>query len=164
MVVLLISPWSAPAIVIADRARAVGVFSETGMASTSRYAGFAAEIWRRRAGLVEISAEEGGPGFRFHCDSLGCALDAPRIGSLAWSSDAQSLAEDCQRADILVTRVRVPDICPVPHLILGPHQIRPGGSIAIWLDGPVPKVVYSRQIQGNRPWSAAVIRSRDEKH
>lgn len=162
--VLLISPWSPPAIVIADRARAVGVFSETGMASTSRYTGFAADIWRRRAGFLEIAAGEGAQALRFHCDSLGCALDAPRIGALAWSSDAQSLAEDCQRADILVTRVRVPDICPVPYLILGPHQIRPGGSIAIWLDGPVPKVVYSRQVQGNRPWSTAAIRSRDEKH
>ncbi|MEP3115110.1 ComEC/Rec2 family competence protein [Nisaea sp.] len=158
--VLVTSPWVPPTLVIADRAKMVGVFSGSGIVSTSRHSGFAVDVWRRRAG---VEAQEGGPKspLRFHCDSLGCAMDAPSIGFVAWSSDAQSLAEDCLRADILVTRVRVPDTCSMPRLILGPKQIRAGGSIAIWLDKPVPKVVYSRKIQGFRPWSGAAMHGRN---
>ncbi|WP_323795825.1 ComEC/Rec2 family competence protein [Nisaea sp.] len=162
MGVLVASPWVPPTLVIADRAKMVGVFSGAGIVSTSRHSGFAVDVWRRRAGVLDAQGDEPAAPSRFHCDSLGCAMDAPRIGSVAWSSDAQSLAEDCRRADILVTRVRVPDICPMPRLILGPKQIRAGGSIAIWLDKPVPKVVYSRQIQGNRPWSRGIARSRNK--
>jgi len=158
---LLASPWVPPTLVIADRAKMVGVFSDMRMASTSRHEGFAVGVWRRRAGVLDAKESEQAAPFRFHCDSMGCAMDVPRIGSVAWSIDAQSLAEDCQRADILVTRVRVPDNCPMPHLILGPKQVRAGGSIAIWLDNPVPKVVYSRHIQGNRPWSGAVKHGRN---
>ncbi len=157
--VLVASPWVPPTLIVADRAKKIGVFSEMRMISTSRHAGFAIGVWRRRAGVLEARGEASPS--KFHCDSLGCAVDAPRIGSVAWSTDAQSLAEDCQRADILVTRVRIPDDCPMPRLILGPKQIRAGGSIAIWLDQPVPKVVYSREIQGNRPWSGAVTRGRN---
>lgn len=159
---LVASPWVPPALVVADKARMIGVFSGTQLVSTSRRPGFAVDVWRRRAGVGE--EEEKGDDkmapFRFRCDSLGCVTDAPQIGAIAWSSDAQSLAEDCRRADILVTRIRVPDGCLAPRLILGPKQIRAGGSIAIWLDQPVPKVVYSREIQGNRPWSGAVNRGR----
>lgn len=161
MGVLVASPWVPPTLVIADRAKMIGVFSGARIVSTSRHSGFAVDVWRRRAGVLETQESEPAAALRFHCDSLGCAMDAPRIGSVAWSSDAQSLAEDCRRADILVTRVRVPDSCPMPRLILGPKQIRPGGSIAIWLDKPVPKVVYSRHIQGNRPWSGPVTHGRN---
>ncbi len=160
MGVLVASPWVPPTLVVADRAKMIGVFSGAQIVSTSRHSGFAVDVWRRRAG---VDAQEGGPKapLRFHCDSLGCAMNAPLIGFVVWSYDAQSLAEDCQRADILVTRVRVPDTCSMPRLILGPKQIRAGGSIAIWLDKPVPKVIYSRHIQGNRPWSGATLHGRN---
>lgn len=156
MAALMVAPWPPPTLVIADRARMVGVFSETRMATTSGKSSFAVGVWRRRAGLLDTQSDARVAPFRFQCDSLGCATNVLRIGSIAWSKDAQSLSEDCRRADILVTRVRVPENCSSPRLVLGPKQIRPGGSIAVWLDQPVPKIVYSRQIQGSRPWSATL--------
>lgn len=160
LAVLLVGPWGSPDLLIADRARMVGVISEAQIVTTSGRSGFSAGVWRRRAGLPDMRKGEPKLSSRFNCDSLGCAITASRLGAVAWSSDAQSLSEDCLRADVLVTRIRVPDICPAPRLIVGPKQIRPGGSIAIWLDEPVPKVIYSRDIQGNRPWSSVTKRLR----
>ena len=158
---LIASPWVPPTLIVSDRAKTIGVFSEKRMISTSRQSTFAVDIWRRRAGEPEENGHDQATSPKFHCDSLGCVMDATRIGTVALSNNAQSLAEDCRRADILVSRVRIPDDCSMPGLILGPKHIRAGGSIAIWLDGPAPEVVYSRKIQGNRPWSGAVTHHRN---
>jgi len=143
---LLLSPWEPPALLVSDRGRVVGVHAGSELATSSGRSGFEALVWRRRAGLLEE-----GSGRRFECDPLGCVFEASGIGTVAWSSSAQSLAEDCLRADILVTRIRVPEGCAVPRLILGPRELRPGGSIAVWLDGARPKVVFSRAVRGDRP-------------
>ncbi|WP_193180187.1 ComEC/Rec2 family competence protein [Nisaea sediminum] len=147
-VLLLLSPWRPPALVISDRGRVIGVHAGSELATSSGRNGFEALVWRRRAGL-----REEGTGRRFDCDPLGCVFVAAGIGTVAWSSSAQSLAEDCLRADILVTRIRVPEGCSVPRLILGPRDLRPGGSIAVWFDGPRPRVVYARYVRGERPWT-----------
>lgn len=145
---LLLSPWRPPALLVSDRGRVVGVHAGSELATNSGRSGFETMVWRRRAGLPEE-----GTGRRFDCDPLGCVFEAAGIGTIAWSSSAQSLGDDCLRADILVTRIRVPEGCAVPRLILGPRDLRPGGSIAVWLDGPKPRVVYSRYVRGDRPWT-----------
>jgi competence protein ComEC len=145
---LLLSPWPPPALLISDRGRVIGVHSGSELATNSGRNGFEALVWRRRAGLPEESA-----GRRFDCDPLGCVFEAAGIGTVAWSSSAQSLGDDCLHADILVTRIRVPEGCASPRLILGPRDLRPGGSIAVWFDGARPKVVYSRYVRGDRPWT-----------
>ena len=157
-VLLLVSPWRPPALLISDRGRVIGVHSGSELATSSGRSGFETLVWRRRAGLPELDT-----GRRFDCDPLGCVFEAPGIGVVAWSSSAQSLGDDCLHADVLVSRIRVPDGCAVPRLILGPRELRPGGSIAVWLDGPRPKVVFSRYVRGDRPWTGRKYISKAKK-
>ncbi|WP_420404787.1 ComEC/Rec2 family competence protein [Nisaea sp.] len=147
-ILLLVSPWPPPALLISDRGRLIGVHTDAELATNSGRSGFETLVWRRRAGLPE-----NGRGRRFECDPLGCVFEAAGIGTVTWSSSAQSLGDDCLKADILVTRIRVPKGCIRPRLIFGPRELRPGGSIAVWFDGGAPEVVYSRDVRGDRPWT-----------
>ncbi|UUX50357.1 ComEC family competence protein [Nisaea acidiphila] len=157
---LLLSPWRPPEILISDRGRVVGVQTGRELVTSSGWSGFEAMVWRRRAGLGE---DEDRAGHRFECDPLGCVYRAEGLGTIVRSSSAQSLWEDCGRADILVTRIHVPKGCTAPRLILGPRELRTGGAIAVWMKDGQPEVVHSRNVHGDRPWTARVRFRKNEK-
>lgn len=152
LVLLVGAPWRPPTILIKDRGAMIGVYSDGRLETTSGRPGFETRVWRRRAGIPEDGTGRA-RARGFTCDPLGCVFDAPDIGTVAWSRTAQSLSEDCLHADFIVTRIRVPDACLTPRLILGPPELRPGGAIAIWVEGTNQKTVYSRHLRGVRPWT-----------
>lgn len=147
---LCVPPWTPPSILVAERGREIGVRLERDLIGSARRGSFELSVWRRRAGFPE-EPERSGQGF--DCDAVGCVIVPSWRGPVVLSQSAESLEEDCLRADILVTKIRVPRICPAPRLIIGPRQLRAGGSAAIWLDTAVPRVLFTRDVRGIRPWT-----------
>ena len=134
--------------------------------SSKRRERFAAEIWLRRLGLREaerlprLGPANGAP---ITCDALGCvARFGPR--TLAVVSDGRALQEDCDRAEILVSLVAVPDgACPGPALVIDRWDLWRGGAHAIRLDSGDVIVETVAGVRGARPWTSAGRRGRSER-
>ena len=85
------------------------------------------------------------------CDRLGCTLAAIDGRTVALVTDKRAFAEDCTRADILITRLRAPPGCAAP-LIADRSFLAARGATAIRLGAAEPDVVTARGIGPPKPW------------
>jgi competence protein ComEC len=90
----------------------------------------------------------------FDCDALGCtSLVGPDM--LAISRHPASIADDCDRARILVVNGARPNGCEAPLFVLDRESLRKSGTVALHR---LPDGTYdSRTVaasRGLRPWSA----------
>ncbi|CAO4145415.1 hypothetical protein LPLAFNJD_LOCUS1935 [Methylorubrum aminovorans] len=85
------------------------------------------------------------------CDRLGCTLAAIDGRTVALVTDKRAFAEDCARADILITRMRAPAGCAAP-LIADRSFLAARGATAIRLGAAGPDVVTVRGIGPPKPW------------
>jgi len=166
----LASPWTQPLpdLLINGDGRVLALRGSDGglIFSPGRADGFARTLWRDRWG--GNSAESWpAPGAAtadgaLRCDPLGCVLRRQgRVVALAWTRAA--LAEDCPRADIVITPLPSADgLCRGPAVILDHRGLKRDGAHALWL-GPAdptppdrraaPRVRSSAQGMGDRLWS-----------
>ena len=94
-----------------------------------------------------------GPG---RCDETGCVAILPDGRSLALVLDMRALAEDCARADIVVTRLFVRDLCKKPTLVLdGAHFERYGATHVHLLPEGQFRFRSVRAAELDRPWTKA---------
>jgi len=126
-----------------------------GLAVSGRADSFAAETWLRRAGEDEAvpwprAAGDGGTAW-LRCDSLGCIY---RAGArrIALVSHAGALAEDCARAEIVVSRVPVRGRCRGPKVVIDRFSLWRAGAHALWLGADDVRVESVRDRLGARPW------------
>lgn len=94
-----------------------------------------------------------GPG---RCDETGCVALLPDGRSLALVLDMRALAEDCARADIVVTKLFVRNLCKQPTLVLdGDHFERHGATnLRLLSDGRI-QMRSVRAADLDRPWTKA---------
>ena len=99
------------------------------------------------------SAATAGSGLR--CDAIGCVGIAKGL-TVAVSRHPAALAEDCQRADILVLDVPRPAGCVRPATVIDFLAVRAAGTHALYIapDGTV-RVETVAGVRGIRPWSPA---------
>jgi competence protein ComEC len=116
-----------------------------------RPSAFAAEQWLRadadpRAARDAIETEA--------CDKVGCVgiLQDGRSVSLVF--DRAGFAEDCQRADVLVTPLRAPPGCAAA-LVIDRDKLTETGALALALDGNGFRTTPARVPGEDRPWSRA---------
>lgn len=84
------------------------------------------------------------------CDGLACIYRADgRVVSLV--KDGRALAEDCRRADIVISAVPVRRRCPSARLVIDRFALWRHGGHAVWLEGP--RVLTVSTVQGVRPWT-----------
>ncbi|MEN3950621.1 ComEC/Rec2 family competence protein [Iodidimonas sp. SYSU 1G8] len=111
---------------------------------------FARETWLRRDAQKdeETQKPEG-----LSCDSLGCVYRTPGHDVIALVQQGDALAEDCARADILISAVPTFWRCRGPAVVIDRFDLWRGGAHAIWFDDGVYRVQSVAAEQGTRPWS-----------
>lgn len=115
-----------------------------------RKSDFVAEQWLRadRDGRAPADARGG------LCDRSGCTATLPDGRRLALVSDANVLAEDCGRADILVTSTFAPSSCAAP-LVIDRRALMRDGATTLRFHGDRLERRAARAPGENRPWSQA---------
>jgi competence protein ComEC len=117
---------------------------------------FIEEVWTRRAAAETVAvwpeAGESADG-RLSCDALGCLYRAEqRLVALA--RDGAALAEDCTKADLVVSPVPTGRGCDGARAI-APDDIRRNGAYAVWLGSGGVSIETVADWRGVRPWAPA---------
>lgn len=93
------------------------------------------------------------PGAGFRCDGVGCrAIVNGRSVAIVWHR--AGMADDCQRADIVILTGAKPKSCTKPELVIDAKARRAGGvhAITVAKAGAI-KVETVAASRGVRPWS-----------
>ncbi|MCP1557480.1 UNVERIFIED_ORG: ComEC/Rec2-related protein [Methylobacterium sp. SuP10 SLI 274] len=112
--------------------------------------GFVLEQWLKADGDArrpEAATAAAGP----RCDRIGCTLTAVDGRAVALVMNKRAFAEDCARADILITRLRAPPGCAAP-LIADRTFLAVRGATAIRLGTAGPEIVTARGAGQPKPW------------
>jgi competence protein ComEC len=142
--------------VIVDREGRLITISDTSgryYFNSLRTASFSRENWQRTLGAEEIYGFADYPNTdreQLMCDDLGCLLN--RGTKIAFSYQPAAFAEDCQRADIIITTHYAPFPCKDEKLVIDRTALRKNGAHAIWL-GEKISIRSSGQGRGHRPWT-----------
>lgn len=117
-----------------------------------RYGQRRARRWTERPGRATLETgtlNTGPPPVR--CDADGCVFRRGRR-LVAFVTRPEAFAEDCVRAELLITPLARPPTCPGPRLIIDARALRLGGSHAVWLRDGALRVATDRRTRGTRPW------------
>ena len=110
---------------------------------------FAGEQWLRAMGdgasvQSAITKEQ--------CDNLGCTAFMPGGKVLAIVLQAEAFAEDCARADIIITPLMAPGGCAAGH-VFDRRRLAEAGAATLTWQGANAVVVTARAADEDRPWS-----------
>ena len=109
---------------------------------------FAGRDWLRRDGDGrDIQEAVGVAGLK--CDGLGCVMKEKLL--IAASLRPEALAEDCVRAQVLVSAVAAD--CKGPAVVIDQKAAATGEGWRVSLS-PAPAAVSVRELRGDRPWVA----------
>jgi competence protein ComEC len=92
------------------------------------------------------------------CDDTGCVAKAANGDVVALALRVEALADDCQRADVLVSAVPLRQTCPHPRIVIDRFALARGGATAVWLNETGTKMETVAQSRGARPWVASQYR------
>jgi competence protein ComEC len=143
--------WSAPRpdMLVAGDARTVAIRGSDGLLHFVKKPAdkFAARDWLRRDGDGrDLKDAVGVPGMK--CDGVGCAL--PGRVLIAVSQRPEALAEDCARAQVVVSAAQAPN-CKGPVVVIDQNGAADGQGWRITLSSP-PTAQSVRGERGMRPW------------
>jgi competence protein ComEC len=142
-----------PDVLVGRDGELVAVRSPAGTLSAvgARRAQYELSRWLEHDGDGRSAREaENGRGFR--CDGAGCAA-AVKGKIVAVVRRPSALAEDCERADILVLSQPVPPACRARGIVIDLWETRDKGTHAIYIDGGSTSVVSVADVRGTRPWA-----------
>ncbi len=88
------------------------------------------------------------------CDRQGCVGRLPDGRAVALVLDRQAFAEDCERADIIVTPLFAPFGCAA-RLIIDREKLRQTGALTLSFTGERVEMRAARAADEDRPWSRA---------
>ncbi|MDB5649998.1 MAG: competence protein ComEC, partial [Hyphomicrobiales bacterium] len=114
---------------------------------------FAVSQWLLGDGDKRPPGAPGLPG-ESRCDKLGCISHLIDGRTVALILEPAALLEDCGRADVVVTRLRVANVCRGPELLLdGAHFATHGATeLRVSANGEL-EAKPSRRPEFDRPWS-----------
>lgn len=124
---------------------------------------FVRDAWRRRwggasaTGFLTAEALAGGGADGFGCDGLGCVLRV-RGRLLAMPATPEAAIEDCERADLVVTGVRLRRPCPGNVRTIDLDVLRREGAFAVWLTDDGIRTRSVAEVRGHRPWTGTIDR------
>ena len=113
---------------------------------------YSASEWLKRDGDSRTPDEAVAHAPVARCDEFGCITHAPNGMTIAAGSRIEALAEDCARADIVITPSPPRWLCQQPKLVIGRHDIAFGGGHAIWFGDKINYESVEGE-RGDRPWS-----------
>jgi competence protein ComEC len=151
--------WRAPLadMLVAADGRTVAIRGSDGLLHFVRKPSdkYAARDWLRRDGDArDIADAVGVPAMT--CDGVGCVTRTSEGNSalIAVSLRPESLAEDCDRAQVLLSAVDAAN-CKGPIVMIDQKAAADGEGWQINLS-PAPAAESVRQYRGERPWVAAL--------
>lgn len=124
---------------------------------------YSADEWLKRDGDARSAAEAVASthdGVR--CDEWSCIVHAPAGPVIAAVLRADALAEDCDRAQIVVSAFPTRGACLGPKLVIDRFDVARHGAYAVWL-GRQWRVETTEDARGERPWSEP-LRKRGASH
>jgi competence protein ComEC len=144
-----------PDILIGRDGRTIAVRNAHGMLKLlpSYRDGWSANEWLKRDGdehVAEDATATRADGVA--CDATGCVAHLKDGRLLAAPLRADALAEDCGKADIVVSAVVITAPCEGPRLVIDRHKIEESDGYAIVLTAPLD-VATVTGARGERPWS-----------
>ena len=102
---------------------------------------------------AQFAEKPGGPeGPR--CDLQGCAVELPDGRTLSLVLDRRVIAQDCGRADIIVSPLPAPTGCAA-ELVFDIGRLRATGAVLLRLDDSEVLARMARGATEHRPWSPA---------
>lgn len=113
---------------------------------------YTAEQWLRRDGDMREPAAASNAD---RCDEWGCVAAGANGRTVALSLRAGSLADDCARADIVVSAVPIRRDCARVRATVDRIDAARGGAIALYFDGRETRRETVAEVRGRRPWSGA---------
>lgn len=125
--------------------------AEGRLAALERPSSFVLEQWLKADGDARRAAEAAAGAV---CDRLGCTIRAFDGRQVALARDKRALAEDCARADIVITPHAAPPNCAA-GLVVDRTFLARSGAVAIRLTAAGPVVRSARGSGGARPWRPA---------
>ena len=157
MIALLsIAVTTPPDVLVTGDARLMAVRGVDGryILSSTKVAGFTADGWLRRAGtdsarpwpVTGISADG-----RLRCDAASC-LYTRHGRTVALVRDERALAEDCARADAVVSIEPIRIACSGPGHVIGRFDLWRDGGHAVWMTGSGITAWSVAEERGDRPW------------
>ena len=88
------------------------------------------------------------------CDLQGCAVELEDGRTLSLVLDRRIFAQDCGRADIIVSPLPAPSGC-ASELVFDIGRLRATGAVLLRLDDSEVRMRQARGASENRPWSPA---------
>ena len=159
--VLLAAVWAArvpqPDVLISADGRHVSVRAQDGRLHLMQAAKGSKDAFLVREWLAaDADARTGDDatlGEGVSCDDNGCVTASPDGALVAWAQRPEALADDCERAALIVTTRQPPGTCAAS--VIDAQRLRRQGALALrrGRDGFVVDAVKSRGI--DRPWSRA---------
>lgn len=151
LALLIYSTSAPPDILISESGSSIGVVDSAGKLQllNPRKEKFITNIWKSAFAPGEISRAKGSA---YRCDELGCTIIVGSGMVLAITKRVEAFQQDCLRADIIVTRLKVPDECLKPQLIVDKNALKKHGSHTITLAGHRMNIETSH-VSSHRPWT-----------
>jgi competence protein ComEC len=91
---------------------------------------------------------------RSACDRIGCVGILPDGRAVSMVIDRTAFAEDCRRADIVVTPLYAPPGCAA-SLVIDREKLRETGAVTLAAHGTSWAMTTARGADEDRPWSPA---------
>jgi competence protein ComEC len=148
---------TSPDLIISGDAKLVAAKDKDGAywLNSSRAARLTAQTWLRRNGQAKGASfrnADVAPEDTFGCDPLGCLYQrAGRHIAIAFAAEA--LAEDCSRADLILSAVPITGSCTAPAATIDFFDLWKRGAHAVWIarDGAFRIENVATRL-GDRPW------------
>lgn len=139
-----------PDMLIGQQAKQIALRTGQGYAlARGRSDSLVPQLWANALGQKELPPMPRGDA-AWRCDRTGCVATVQET-RVAFPDQAIAMAEDCERAALVVTRLWKA-ACAAPVLDGGTMARK--GVHALWLDGDGMHLESSADWQGNRRWSA----------
>lgn len=152
---LALAPLAAPPDLIIGPNGLVAARMADGKLAATRPRGTAFELrrWLEHDGdrrtVKQLAAVE-----NFRCDAAGCVTTV-RGRTLAVATTAAAVADDCERAAIVVMRSFRPRTCQRPQLVVDHAAVRAHGTHMVRFEGTRAIVETVEARRGVRPWTLA---------
>jgi len=91
------------------------------------------------------------------CDDAGCVVQMAGGGFVALALKPEALADDCERAALVVTARQAPTSCR--SAVVAGDKLRGQGGMALWRARDGYAVAAIRPKAVDRPWSPALVGS-----
>lgn len=124
--------------------------------SSLNAARFSRENWQQHFGQKQALRFRDFPAGNPHglrCDALGCVWRTQQGTTVAFSRAPAALAEDCRRADVIITPDYAPFACKDAKPVIDRARTLREGAHAVWLEGGKAKIESVAAARGKRPWT-----------